>query len=84
MLVNSENNIFSVQRAPNGRWQVKKICRLPLNEALKKSEMTVIAMPNPNVVYAFRIQGVKRILVTVRVSDRKPPLSKDIANDLGV
>jgi hypothetical protein len=85
MLVNSENNIFSVQRAPTGRWQVGKICKLPLNETLKKSEMTVIAMPTPNTIYAFRIQGDERILITVRISDRKPATSsRDISDKLRI
>jgi len=86
LLVNSENNIFSVQKASTGRWQATKICRLPLHETLKKSEMTVIAMPTPNTIYAFRVQGDKRILVTVSIDGvRKPATSaQDISDNLGI
>jgi len=85
MLVNCENNIFSLQKVPTGRWQVGKICKLSLNEPVKKSEMTVIAMPTPTTIYAFRIQGDKRILITVRIGDKKPGTSvRDIADKLGI
>jgi hypothetical protein len=89
VLVNSENNIFSVQRLSSGQWQVEKLCRLSLDESFRRNEMTIIAMPTQDTIFAFRIQSRQRILTTIIISDgesaREVSISAhDIADDLAI
>jgi hypothetical protein len=73
VLVNSENKIFSVQRLSSGQWQVEKLCRLSLDETCRRDEMTIIAMPTRDTIYAFRSQGRQRILTTITISGDESP-----------
>jgi hypothetical protein len=89
VLVNSENNIFSVQKLSSGQWQVEKLCKLSLNETFRQDEMTIIAMPTQNTINAFRIQGRERILTTLTISNdestrRVSKFPRDIAAELAI
>ena len=89
VLVNSENNIFSVQRLSIGHWQVEKLCRLSLDETFRQDEMTIIAMPTQDTIYAFRIQGRQRILTTITISEGESArdvskFPRDIADELAI
>jgi hypothetical protein len=65
VLVNGENYIFSVQGYPGSLWELKKKWRLPGSPIFLREEMTAIAMPTHNVIYAFRIEGKNRLLTTI-------------------
>jgi hypothetical protein len=65
ILVNGQNHVFSVHWLAPGGWQVEKIYKMARSAIYLREEMTVIAMPTRNTIYAFWIQDKQRMLTTI-------------------